>query len=387
MKSFTPTIAALAIAIGATLAPAHAHEDLRLKAALAENPDTVARQYEDAQVYAQLGNLWKMLDDAALGAKLFERSSAAASAVDDPYVQAVLTGHLANEIGSASDFPRALKVLDSIEDEEVWVKTAWKLVAKLAKAKHADEAAALLKRTEAIAQQIEDHELRAELLSGTGAAYRYVDRKQGENLVYEAFGIAQMLPDPYDRAIMFNEVGAHLMDIGHRELAIDVFDRVARLVDTLDDPLQQAKALAMLGGEQAEKNERDRAAVALEKGRRIAETLPDGEDKFHVLSEIARNFGQSHRFDTGIATADGISDPYHRAEGYIRIAKNMYRVGDKQQAMELLARTEALVPTIEDPYRRAIVLRKLASEQITAGAYDHARALVGQALETISVRS
>jgi len=387
MRHITSTIAAITIAIGVHAAPANAHEDLRLKAALASNPDTIARHYEEAQVFAQLGNLWKSLDDIELGSDLFARSQAAASAVTDPYVHALLVGHLANEIASVENFPRAMEILERIEDKEVWVKTAWKLVAKLARAKQLDEAAALLRRTEAIAQRVEDHELRAELLSGTGASYRYIDKKQGENLVYEAFGIAQMLPDPYDRAIMFNEVGAHLMDIGHRELAIDVFDRVDRLIDSIDDPLKQAKALVMLGGEQAEKGERERAAGALEKARKIAEALPDGEDKFDVLSEIARNFGQSHRFAEGIATADGIGDAYHRAEGYIRIAKNMYRVGDKQQALDLLARTEALVPDIRDGYQRAIVLRKLASESITVGAHDHARVLLGQALEAISARS
>lgn len=387
MKTTLSTIAlAVSLTIGFHAAPVNAHEDLRLKAALVKSPATVGQYYQKAQLYAQLGNLWKELDDKTLGAELFERSQQASASVEDPYVQAVLAGHLANEIASTGDFARAQQVLDTVTDEEVWVKTAWKLVGKMAKAKQTAIATELLERTEKIAQRIEDHELRAELLSGTGAAYRYIDPRRGENLVYEAFGIAQMLPDPYDRAIMLNEAGAHLMDIGHRELAIEVFDRVDRLVEEIDDPLKQAKALAMLGGEQAEKNLRDRAALALERARRIAKGLDEGEDKFEVMSEIARNFGQSYRFETGIATADEIADPYHRAEGYIRIAKNMYRVGDKKLALELLARTEAMSADIQDPYRRAVVLRKLASEQITAGAHEHARSLLQQALNAITSR-
>lgn len=387
MKTTLSTIAlAVSLTIGFHAAPVNAHEDLRLKAALVNSPGTVGQYYQKAQLYAQLGNLWKELDDKALGAELFERSQQASASVEDPYVQAVLAGHLANEIASTGDFARAQQVLDTVTDEEVWVKTAWKLVGKMAKAKQTAAATELLKRTETIAQRIEDHELRAELLSGTGAAYRHIDPRRGENLVYEAFGIAQMLPDAYDRAIMLNEAGAHLMDIGHRELAIEVFDRVDRLVEQIDDPLKQAKALAMLGGEQAEKNLRERAALALERARRIAQGLDEGEDKFEVMSEIARNFGQSHRFETGIVTADEIADPYHRAEGYIRIAKNMYRAGDKKLALELLARTEAMSADIQDPYRRAVVLRKLASEQITAGAREHARSLLQQALNAIAAR-
>lgn len=379
-------VVALSFVIGMAAQSAVAHEDHRLNAVLADGPGALVQQYQHAQVYAQLGNLWKYLDDAERGAELFERSRKSAEAVEHPYVRDVLTGHLANEIASAGDFDRALQVLDAVGEREVWVKTAWKLVGKLSKAGQKDRAAALLKRAEQASHAEEDHELRAELISGTGASYRYIDSKQGENLVYESFGIAQMLVDPYDRAIMLNEVGAHMMDIGHRELAVDIFDRVDRLVESIKDPLQQAQALAMLGGEQAEKNERERAYQALVKARRIAQTLPEGEAKHAVMSEIARNFGQSHRFDAGIETADSIPDSYHRAEGYIRIAKNMYRVADKKQALALLEQTEALVPRIADGYQRAIVLRKLASEHITVGARDHARVLLRQAAEAIAPR-
>lgn len=366
-------------------APAFAHEDLKLKAWLASQPASSTLPYEDAQLQAQLANLWQELGEGARAERLFAQSRQASAAVREPYVQDLLMGHLANELASGANFERALQTLDAVRDGEVWVKTAWKLVGKLAKAGRRDEAAALLKRTEARAQATEEPMLRAELLSGTGASYRYIDKAHGENLVYEAYGIAQMLADPYERALMYNETGAHLMDIGHRELALQVFAQVEqRLVPQIKSPLQQAKALAMLGGEQAEKNLRERAVSALDQGRAIALRLPEGEDRAEVLSEIARNYGQSHRFEPGIATAEAIADPYHRIEGRIRIAKNMARTGHKDGALAQLALAETEARQVGKPHLRATVLRKLASEHIALGAKPHARALLGQAEASIA---
>lgn len=388
MRKHTPiALALLAASLHFTAAPALAHEDMRLKAWLSNEPAAITRHFEQAQVYAQLGNLWQELGKVEHAAQLFEQSRHAAGKVGEPYVRDLLIGHLANELASTRDFDQALVKLDSIEDREVWVKTAWKLIGKLSKSGDRQRAAELLKRTEKLAQSTRDPALRAELLSGTGAAYRYLDKKHGENLVYEAYGIAQMLADPYERALMYNETGAHLMDIGHRELAMEVFDEVDRLIGDIGDPLNKAKALAMLGGEQAEKNLRDRAVPALDRARGYAMSLPDGEDKFDVLSEIARNYGQSHRFEQGIATADAIGDAYHRIEGYIRIVKNMYRVGDKAQALRLLDKAETAVEAIGDPYRQAIVLRKLASEQVAVGAKARADTLLQRALEAMARRA
>lgn len=369
------TFSALVVALAASFT-AHAHEDHRLEAWLAKSPATETRPYEQSQVEAQLGNLWVSLDDAARAEKLFARARVNAAAVREPYVRETLKGHLANEVASAGDYDAALAKLGEIRDTEVRVKTAWKLIAKLAKSKQDARARSVLEDTVKASFSVADPLLRAELVSGSGASFRYVDRARGENLVYEAHGMAQMLSDPYERAIMFNESAAHLVDIGHRERAIEVFDEVDQLVGQIDDPLKQAKALAMLGGEQAEKNLRERAVGALDRGRKIAEALPESEERSAVLSEIARNYGQSHRFEPGIATATAIKDPYHRVEGYIRIAKNMARTGKADEARALLDRAEADTMLVKNGHARAIVLRKIASEHIDLGTKAHARKLL-----------
>ncbi|MFN2361117.1 MAG: hypothetical protein ABR522_08590 [Marinobacter sp.] len=356
--------------------PALAHEDLRLKEWLANAEPNIAQPFEQSQILAQLGNLWSELQDEQRSQRLFEEARHNAAKVTEPYVRALLKGHLANELASGKAFPQALEKLNTIDDTEVWVKTAWKLIGKLAKADETEQAKTLLSETEARSHAVQDYILRAELLSGTGASYRYFDQKHGENLVYEAHGIAQMIPDLYERALMFNESGAHLMDIGHRERAISVFDEVAQLVGQIKNPLHQAKALAMLGGEQAEKGLRERSVEALDRGYAIARQLPDNEDSYTVLSEIARNYGQSYAYEKGIKVAENIPDAYHRVEGYIRIAKNQYSQGQKKQALSLLARAETDALKIKQPYLQAIVLRKLASERVSAKQPELAKMLL-----------
>ena len=366
------------------LPAAQAHEDLRLKAWLEAQPASATAPFELAQLQAQLGNLWQELGDAEHARALFARSQSAAAQVQDAYVREVLIAHLANELASSGRFDEALRQLDRVQDSELWVKGAWKLIGKLAKAQQGKQAAELLARTEARSRAVSAPLLRAELLSGTGAAYRYVDRARGENLVYESYGMAQMLADPYERGLMLNEAGAHLVDIGHRERAIEVFEAVDRLVAEIREPLQQAQVLAMVGGGQAEKNLRERAVGALDKGRAIAERLPAGEAAWAVRSEIARNYGQSHRFEPGIAVAEAIRDPYHRIEGFIRIAKNMARTGQRDAAQVLLQRCEHEAASVSKPYLRATLLRKLASERIDARQPDAAKALLRQAEAAIA---
>jgi len=380
MRTLT-AVSALALSLALALPPltAHAHEDMRLQAWLNTHPATVTSDFEHAQVYAQLGNLWKELGNAPKSSDLFARSDSAAKRVQDDYIRDVLTAHLANELSSSGQFDAALQELDKVQDSDVWVKGAWKLIGKLSKSKQNEQAAELLARTEARTRTVEEPLLRAELLSGTGAAYRYVAQAKGENLVYESYGMAQMLPDLYERGIMLNEAGAHLVDIGHTEQALAVFEAVDRLVPQIENPLHQAKVLAMLGGEMAEKNLRDRAVGALDKGRDVALRLPEGEERNAVLSEISRNYGQTHRFEPGIALAEEITDPYHRIEGFIRNAKNMARTGQQEAAYKLLERSEQEVDLVKSPYLRAIVLRKLASERIEARQLEQAKTLLSRA--------
>lgn len=353
------------------------HEDDRLNSALKKD-DASRRQFELAMLSAQLAGAHAKLGDTENAAKLAEVTSRARSAISDSYVMQSVAGDTANEI-SSRDFEQARKLHDGIKETELWVKTAWKL-ARRSKKEVANE---LLSECERRARTVEDLELRAELISGTGANFKNVDPARASALVYESYGLAQVLKEPYDSAIMLNEVGAHLMDIGDKDRAIAVFDMVGVLVDKIKDPLEQAKALAMLGGEQAEKGLRDRAAAALERGVKAASAIPDGEEKWAVTSEIARNLGQSYKFERGIEVAEKIPDLYHQQEGFIRVAKNMSRHEKKAESIQLLARVAKNAEKIESPYFKGVVLRKVISEYVELKMNDEAKALLEPARKCV----
>lgn len=370
-----------ALIVAAGLTPCFAHEDERLNEALAQDAESRAR-YEVALLAAQLAAAYADLGEAETAGRLLQTAREAREAIEHPYVRQAVAGDIANEL-AGGDFEHALRLLGGVDDTERWVKTAWKLARKTGKGSDPAPARALLAECVRRARAVEDPALRAELISGTGANYRDVDPDIGAPLVYESYGLAQGIGDPYERAIMFNEVGAHLMDIKDRDLAIEVFERVGELVDRIDDPLRQSKVLVMLGGEQAEKGLRGRAAEALEHGVDIAGGLSEGEEKADVLSELARNFGQSYRFDRGVEVAETIGDPYHRAEGFIRIAKNLRRRDQADRADGLLREVEGLATKIDDPYRRGVVLRKLASEYRDADRPDRVRGQLDDALKSL----
>ncbi len=359
-----------------------AHEDSRLLEVLANDPVT-RQQYHLGSLAGQLAHLSSQLDDKDLAATLLDRVRDTRRGVRHAYVSQVIAGDTANEI-AAVDLEQALALLNTIEDTEAWVKTAWKLARKAGKDKNADVTNKLLNECVARARMVDDLELRAELISGTGANYRYSNTEKGAPLVYESYGLAQAIRDPFDRAIMMNEVGAHLMDIGDRSLAIAVFDSVSELANTIDDPLQRAKVLVMLGGEQAEKGLPDRAAEALERGIAIALTAPDTDEKTAVISEFARNLGQCQRFSRGIEVARAIDDPYHRAEGLIRIAKNLKRAKREPEGLELLSEIEQLTTDISDPYSKGVALRKLAAEYLELEQKEKVRSILKSALDCMN---
>ncbi len=381
----------LALCLGAALAlttPAGAleplqlaHRDERLEETVRAAQAPIRARFERAQLLAQVGHKLLIIGRDRSGSDLLERAETLADGLADPLLRDEAIAHLANEIASTDALDRAIALYRTVNDLETRTKLGWKLVNKLGKAGETARAQTLLDEMLPEVLAIEnDLELRAELLAGTGASHRFTEAARGVPLVYEAYGIVQAIADSYSRGLFLNEIGANLMDVGHTERAVRVFERSRALLDAIESPLERARFLAMLGGEQAEKGQREAAARDLERGVQAAERIPPGEDRNDVMSELARNFGQSHRFERGIRVADAIPDPYYRAEGYLRIAKNLHRQARAADALDLLARTEALAARIESPYRRGIILRKLASEWIALHEPEQAATLLDGAL-------
>jgi len=360
---------------------ATAHRDERFEQALASADPMTKMEYQRFDLLGQLGHKLVIIGREEQGRQLITEALSGAGMLEHPLLRDQALHHLANEVASTGAFDQALALREEIPELELRTKLGWKLVNKLGKAGRTDEAQALLdEMLVEILHVEEDLELRAELLAGTGANHRFTDHVKGVPLVYEAYGLAQSIPSPYKRGLFFNEIGANLMDIKHRDRAVRVFERSRGLLEQIESPLELARFLAMLGGEQAEKGKRDAAARDLELGVKAAQDIPAGEDRNDVLSELARNFGQSYRFKRGIEVADSIPDPFYRAEGYIRIAKNMHRQGEGHAAIQLLEQTADISDRIESPFRRGIILRKLASEWINLKDYERAGQLLDQGL-------
>ena len=372
---------ALTLSFAAVPTTASAHRDENFEQTLKAASEPVRMAYENAHLKGQLGHKLVIVGQTQEGELMLDEALAEARMLEHELLRNQVLHHIANEVASTDDFERALSLREEITDLELRTKLGWKLVNKLGKAGEGDRAQALLDEMVVQILAVEgDLELRAELLAGTGSNYRFTDPAGGVALVYEAYGLAQGISSAYERGLFFNEIGANMMDIKHSERAVRLFERSRNLLDDIQSPLERARFLAMLGGEQAEKGRRDDAARDLELGVAAALKVAEGEDRNDVLSEIARNFGQSYQFERGLEVADMIPDPYYRAEGYIRIAKNMHREGQKPQALQLLERSAELAESVDSFYLRGTLQRKLAAEWISLKDYQRASALLAKAI-------
>nr|WP_148302477.1 hypothetical protein [Caldalkalibacillus mannanilyticus] len=213
------------------------------------------------KIMAELANQYAKLGNAEKAEELFQRAVQETDRLEEQKEREAMFAHLANEFASINHFDKALAYLDRITNQEVYVKTIWKLVNKIAKAGNSTLAENLLLQGIDIAQKIETPLLKSELLTGSGASYRHIDYSRGVALVEEAYQLATQIEEPYHKAILFNEIGANYIDVKEKEKALEVFSQAHSLVAAISSTVEKAQVLAMLGGELAEKGR--------EKGQRI----------------------------------------------------------------------------------------------------------------------
>ena len=357
---------------------AAAHANPYLEQALKGGDARNVADYQRTLLHTQLANHYQQLAQTDAASRHFAAADQAYAKIAPGYLKAHAAGHMANEYASAGDFAKARASLATIDDLALRTHTAWKVVSKLAKAGDKEAAAQMLLAIEDEVRGVDDAVLRAELLTGTGAGWKAVDPGRGAGMVFEAYGISRIVADPAAQATLLNELGANFIDIGRKDMAMRVFAEAERIGLGLTDPLQRAQVFAMHGGELAEKGERQRAVPALDMALSAALQVSDAHERAEVLSEIARNYGQSWTFAPGLKVADNIEDPYYQAEAYIRIGKNLWKTGQHDQARALFERTERRAILIADDVERATVLRKLASEWIVLKAPERAMGLLEQ---------
>lgn len=364
----------LALILSLALPPnATAHADPILEQTLHQSDARQAAAYHQTQLYTQIGNHYRMLGEASSDAGYFKKAEAAFQELSPGYLRDHAAGHMANEYASAGLFEQANQLLESISEPVLRTHASWKVIAKQGKAGNKAGAAKMLALLETEIRKVQEPALLAELLTGTGAAYKVVDPAHGAPLVFEAYGLSQIIADPSARAKMLNELGANFIDIGRRDMAMHAFAKAGEIGAQLADPLARAQVYAMQGGELAEKSERIAAIPVLEKALMAAKQVSDKHDRAEVLSEIARNYGQSYQFESGLQVIDLIDDPYYQAEGYLRIGKNLWKNQRGDEARRLFEHTNALLARISHPVQKATLQRKLVSEWINLKDFERAR--------------
>ncbi len=169
-------------------------------------------------------------------------------------------------------------------------------------------------------------------------------------LAEDARRVADMFPDPFDRAAVIARVAAGLTKAGQTDAALALFAEAEALAAGLAEPEDQAVVLAAM-------------AAALIDSSRVEEAL--------ALTERVKDLG---------------GETNRMRWAYIKIAEALIAVGDSGSALPLLALAEGIAGQITDEEDRSSDLLEIARVLIKGGEFAEAERVaigIGEASDRV----
>ncbi|MCC8250488.1 hypothetical protein [Saccharothrix luteola] len=187
--------------------------------------------------------------------------------------------------------------------------------------------------------------------------------------------LARSIPDLHRRVLALVAAAEALVDLGHRDQAVELLDEAAGTTGSII--YQDARDLAStaVGVVYAKAGEHDRAAE-------VAQSTRHHDHRNDVWTAVAVEAAKAGHHDRAVEVARSIRDSFRRGPALGLIAVELAGNGHDDQASGLLAEAERTALGIIDHYLRSVASALVAVSWSDTGRRDRAETLLDDAVRT-----
>ena len=334
-----------------------------------------------AKVGGEMGRFF----DKQKGLEILSRALSEIYTIDKKDYRETVLAAIANEYAGLDETKKAINITRSITDVHLFATNMGKIANKLVKSNPTLANELLNEAVNKARKEAAEDDLPALLAELSGKYIRLNKTDVAKELLKEANIAVEKIKDIHldDKLSLYAEIAANMVAAGQKEEAFKLFDKAYTLSSQLKDPFERAAILTMLGGELAEKGQPEKAIQMLDEALKVSLLIKDEQKRIDVTSEIARNYGQSKKFEKGIEIAKGISDAYFSSESLIVLAKNYAKTKQTNEAYALLKEVVSKTASISSESKKATILAKTAAELTELDKKEEGKALLEDALKTL----
>ncbi|MDR7210093.1 hypothetical protein [Flavobacterium piscis] len=334
-----------------------------------------------AKVGGEMGRYF----DKQKGLEILSRALSEIYTIDNKNYRETVLAAIANEYAGLDEIKKAINITRSITDVHLYATNMGKIANKLVKSNPTLANELLNEAVTKARKEAEEHDLPALLAELSGKYIRLNKTDVAQELLKEANLAVEKIKNIHldDKLSLYAEIAANMVAAGQKEDAFKLFDKAYTLSSKIEDPFERAAILTMLGGELAEKGQPEKAIQMLDKALKVSLLIKDEQKRTDVTSEIARNYGQSKKFEKGIEIAKGIPDAYFSSEALIVLAKNYAKTKQPNEAYNLLKEVVKKTNAISSESKKATIQSKAAAELTELGKKEEGKSLLEDALKIL----
>ena len=343
-----------------------------------EQAVTVARSiYEldwQARALAAVAGVLARAGQHEQAAALAAQAETAARSIASPDPKALWA--VARGLARAGQHQQAAIVARSI-DALYW--QAWALAGvaeELARAGQHQQAAAVAAQAEAAVRSFPDPDMQEVLVALAGTLARSGRR-------HRAAIVARSIDNPWQQARALAAAAGALAGVGQHKRAAAVAARATTVALSVPHPYQQVQALAAAAEALARAGQHKRAAAVAARSETVARSITDPDWQAEALAAAAEALARAGQHQQAATVAHSITDPYQQAKALAAMAEALARAGQHQQAATVAARAETVARSITGSDEQAEALAALVGALARAGQHQQATAVAARA-ETVA---
>ena len=334
---------------------------------------------------AKVGGETGRFFDKQKGLEILSRALSDIYSIDNKLYRETVLAAIANEYAGLDEIKKAINITRTISDVHLYATNMGKIANKLVKSNPALATELLNEAVNKARKEAMEDDLPALLAELSGKYIRLNKPDIAKELLKEANIAVEKIKNIHldDKLSLYAEIAANMVAAGQKEEAFKLFDKAYALSSQLKDPFERAAILTMLGGELAEKGQPEKAIQMLDEALKVSLLIKNEQNKTDVTSEIARNYGQSKKFEKGIEIAKGIPDAYFSSEALIVLAKNYAKTKQTSEAYNLLKEVLSKTASISSESKKATIQAKTAAELFELDKKEEGKILLADALKTL----